>query len=239
MKKFGFTLGEILIALAVIGVVASLILPALTAGQKSAEARAQFNTAYSLVGKTIADMDADNVSVDPASYNTSQSLYAAVKKFQRITIDCGTFSTSTKNTSVCIGKNSGGASDKDNYRIYNKKSNTKINMNRVDDGAFVINNGMMFAFENPGSSDTQNYKWITIDINGKNKMPNRWGWDLFTFELVKGDILPLGAPGTTAAYSTDPSTYCNPNGTGNENGATCAYFASTNEDYFKELYNGH
>ncbi len=236
MKKFGFTLGEILIALAVIGVVAALVLPQLVTGQKAAEAKASFNTAYSLLAKSIADMDADNVSVDPASYNESQSLYRALKQYHRVTIDCGDYSAASKNVSVCIGYSGAAASDvRDNYYIYNKNKNTKALMNRFDDGAFVINNGMMFAFENPGIG----YKWISIDINGKNKLPNRWGWDLFTFELVRGDVLPLGAPGTSAPYSTNPRTYCNPNGEGNENGATCGYFAATNEDYFKELYTGH
>lgn len=236
MKKFGFTLGEILIALGVIGVVAGLVLPQLITGQKAAEAKAQFDTAYSLLAKSIADMDADNVSVDPASYNTSQSLYKILKQYHRVTIDCGDYNAASKNDSVCIAQSGANANDsKDNYYIYNKNSNTKAYMSRFDDGAFVINNGMMFAFENPNNG----YKWVSIDINGKNKLPNRWGWDLFTFELVKGDILPLGAPGTTAAYSNNPRSHCNPDDTGNENGATCAYFAATNEDYFKELYLGH
>ena len=82
MKKFGFTLGEILIALAVIGVVAGLVLPQLVTGQKAAQARAQFNTAYSLLAKSIADMDADNVSVDPASYGAPQALYKILKEYQ-------------------------------------------------------------------------------------------------------------------------------------------------------------
>ena len=236
MKKFGFTLGEILIALAVIGVVAGLVLPQLVTGQKAAQARAQFNTAYSLLAKSIADMDADNVSVDPASYNVSQSLYKTLKGYQRVSIDCGDVHAQTKNTSVCIGFGFADSStEQDNYHIFNKHSNTKINIARLDDGAFVLNNGMLFAFENP----TKGYKWVTIDINGKSKMPNRWGWDLFTFELVKGDILPLGAPGTSAPYSTKPHDYCNPAGESNENGITCGYFAASNEEYFNELYLGH
>lgn len=236
MKKLGFTLGEILIALGVIGVVAALVMPQLVNGQKAAEARAQFDTAYSLLAKSIADMDADDKSVDPASYNTSQSLYKAIKEYHNVTIDCGDYSAASKNASVCIAQSGANANDsKDNYYIYNKKSLTKVNMSRFDDGAFVLNNGMMFAIENPANG----YKWVSIDINGKNKLPNRWGWDVFTFELVKGDILPLGAPGTTATYSNNPRAYCNPNGTGNENGATCGYFAATNENYFKELYLGH
>lgn len=236
MKKFGFTLGEVLIALGVIGVVASLVMPQLINGQKSAEARASFDTAYSLLAKSIADMDADNVSVDPASYNVSQSLYNTLKQYHRVTIDCGDFSAASKNTSVCIGYGGASAStDQDNYYTFNKTTNTKVYINRFDDGAFVINNGMLVAFENPANG----FKWVSIDINGKNKLPNRWGWDLFTFELVKGDILPLGAPGTSAPYSTNPRNYCNPAGNGNENGATCGYFAATNQDYFKDLYLGH
>ena len=235
MKKFGFTLGEILIALAVIGVVAGLVLPQLVTGQKAAQARAQFNTAYSLLAKSIADMDADNVSVDPASYGAPQALYKILKEYQRVSIDCGDKNAPAKNTSVCIGFSSANSStDQDNYHIYNRHSNSKIDIRYLSDGAFVINNGMLFAFTNPVS-----YKWITIDINGKNKMPNRWGWDLFTFELVKGDILPVGAPGTTATFSTRPQDYCNPAGRGTINGLTCGYFAASNEDYFKDLYLGH
>ena len=230
MKKSGFTLGEILIALTVIGVVAALILPQLLAGQKAAQARAQFDTAYSLLAKSIADMDADNVSVDPASYNTRQTLYPVLKQYHRVVIDCGDADSASSNTSVCIGKNTSNT-----YYIYNRNSNTNVKSDRFDDGAFVINNGMLFAIENP----TDGYKWVSIDINGKNKLPNRWGWDLFTFELVKGDILPLGAPGTSSDYSDDPAKYCDASGTDTENGATCGYYAATNQDYFKELYNGH
>ena len=49
IKKFlAFTLGEILIALTVIGVVSVLVMPQLVLGQKAAKAKAQFNTAYAM-----------------------------------------------------------------------------------------------------------------------------------------------------------------------------------------------
>lgn len=240
-KSFGFTLGEVLIALTVIGVVASLTIPQLIKGQKAGQARAQFNTAYSILAKSLAEMDADNVSVDPASYKTSQSLYKALKNYHKVIVDCGDYSNANKNASVCIGQGAATANDSlDNYYIFNKTSNTKIYMNRLDDGAFVINNGMMFAFENPENG----YIWVSIDINGKNKLPNRWGWDLFTFELTKNGFLPLGAPGTTADYSNSAGDitsdkYCSPTETGNENGSTCAYYASTDDEYFNKLYKGY
>ena len=144
LKKIkGFTLGEILIALSVVGVVAALVLPNLISGNKAATAKAQFSTAYSLLTKSIADMDADNVSIKPASYSVSNSFYPVIKRYHRVTTDCGSFS-SKKNESVCIVYGSQDTSGtKDDYRTFNNKS--KIHINRFDDGAFVINNGMLFA----------------------------------------------------------------------------------------------
>jgi prepilin-type N-terminal cleavage/methylation domain-containing protein len=235
MKKFlGFTLSEVLIALAVIGIVASLVLPSLIAGQKATEAKAQFQTAYSILAKNFSDMDTDNVSILPSSYTASNTLYLKLMQYNKVVVNCGSYTAATKNDAVCISRSQKNTtSEGDNYTTFN--GNT-INMSRFDDGAFVINNGMLFAVENPGKDG---YLWVSIDINGKNKKPNRWGWDLFTFELTKDGILPLGAPDTTALYSAKPETYCSSSETGNENGATCAYFAATRDDYFKKLYNGH
>lgn len=229
-KKSGFTLGEILIALTVIGVVAVLVMPQLVLGQKAAQAKAQFSTAYSLIAKSIADMDADNVSVDPKSYLPAGSFYRVLKEYNKVTIDCGVYAAT--NDSVCIStENTDSTSD-----YLNKRGNTKMNARYLDDGAFVINNGMLFAVENP-----ENHPYgllVLIDINGKNKRPNRLGYDLFAFEVVEGDVLPLGAPGTTEKWSKTPSSFCD-NGSSADNGMTCAYFASTDDDYFRKLYNGH
>lgn len=243
-KRFAFTLGEILIALGVIGVIAALVIPQLVNGQKAGEARAQFDTAYSLLAKTIADMDADNLPVLPANY-TSGGLYEAIKDYNKVTFDCGGYGA-TKNDSICI---SYGANDqtgtKDNYYTYNKTTSTKINLSRLDDGAFVLNNGMLVAVENPGGTSTVGGKTvpnpilISVDINGKAKNPNRWGWDLFTFALTDEGIQPLGAPASHPTYSANPDEYCNPTGGGNENGITCGYYAATNQDYFKNIYKGH
>ena len=233
IKKFlAFTLGEILIALTVIGVVAVLVMPQLVLGQKAAKAKAQFNTAYAILAKSIAEMDADEVTTDPKSYSASGSFYPVLKKYQKVTIDCGKYNIT--NDSVCLS-----TSNRDEVSDYTirKSDNTKMNAHLLDDGAFVINNGMLFAIENV--TNNPNGLLVSIDINGKNNRPNKWGWDLFTFEIVKGDVLPVGAPGTTATWSTNPATYCSASSNSNLNGITCAYYASTDQDYFKKLYNGH
>lgn len=231
-KKLGFTLGEILIALTVIGVVAVLVMPQLVLGQKAAQAQAQFNTAYSLLAKTIADMDADDILKDPKTYATRE-FYNTFRNYNKITIDCGGINSST-NTSVCPT----------NSDYKNMTGQTNINADILDDGAFVLNNGMLFSIENcPGCNPTLYGKdhalWVTVDINGKNKRPNRWGYDLFTFQVTKDGVLPLGSPGTDSKFSATPETYCEKGKNVALNGATCAFQAASNQDYFKEIYNGH
>ncbi len=240
-KSLAFTLGEVLIALGVIGVVASLVLPLLINGQKAGEARARFDTAYSILTKTIADMDADNISVEPASYATAGSFYTELKKHFKIAIDCGKYSAT--NDSVCFS--TANTSAQSTYRRMSGTEMTALEKSMWDDGGVVLNNGMLVAVENPA-----NYVYgllIMIDINGKNKNPNKLGYDLFAFELTKGGVLlPLGAPGTGQRTSSlalwgnkKAEEYCKKGGNHQFNGMTCAYLAATDRDYFHKLYNGH
>lgn len=235
IKKFlAFTLGEILIALTVIGVVAVLVMPQLLVGQKAAKAQAQFNTAYSLVAKALAEMDADEVSTDPANYPT-RTFYPEFKKYNKYTVDCGV-NNDSPNSSVCPT-----TSD------YKTLAGTDAAKNLLDDGALILNNGMMFAIENCKGCEfgTDHNIWVVVDINGKNQRPNRLGYDLFAFQVLKdGDMLPLGAPGTDAKFSANPSSYCNYKDKkaatgGNYGGYTCAFYAATDKDYFKTIHSGY
>lgn len=243
-KSFGFTLGEILIALSVIGVVASLVIPQLVNGHKAGTAQAQFNTAYSLISKAIADMDADNVLINPAGYSSAGQFYRTFKQYNRVVVDCGQYAST--NTSVCFS-----TTDRDNDKSYKRISKTELTngeKSMLDDGAFVLNNGMLIMIENTAYGGNVNPEGllISVDINGKNKNPNMWGYDLFTFELTKDGLLPAGAEGTgQQAVSKNtwgkgkPEDYCDPESDKAYNGITCAYFALKNQDYFKELYKGH
>ncbi len=207
-KSLAFTLGEVLIALAVIGAIASLVLPQMILGQKSNQARSQFNTAYSLLGAAIARMDADNVSLKPASYSSKEDFYNVIKKYQKISHDCGT-------TGLC-----------DPNPAYQD----------IDaSGAFILNNGMLVIVENaPDDTEVDNSGAVivTVDINGNRKMPNKRGYDVFTFQLVNGDIVPVGADDTFTQASCSR----------NSNASTaasmaCSQEAATDADYFKKVYN--
>ena len=74
--------------------------------------------------------------------------------------------------------------------------------------------------------------YISVDVNGYNKNPNRFGHDLFMFQIDdKGKLLPMGLSGTT--YYDDE--YCSATSTNKMNGAGCTHKALTEKDYFKNL----
>ena len=104
-----------------------------------------------------------------------------------------------------------------------------------NEGNFVLSDGMTIFIDNDGA-DLQ----ISVDINGYKKKPNRYGYDLFTFALAsssasyakgKGKLYPAGHPYTR--YSNQD--YCSKTSTDTRNGISCAYEASKNPNYFKEL----
>lgn len=241
-KSLAFTLGEVLIALGVIGVVAALIIPMLINGHKAGVARAQFDTAYSIVSKAIADMDADNVSIEPSSYMAVRTFYDKYKQYNKIAVDCGF--GSNVNDSVCVKSQD----ETSVYRAFSGRSIDSLESSLFDDGCIVLTNGMMFCVENP--KDNVYGLLITVDVNGKNKNPNRLGYDLFSFELVPGvGVLPVGAPGTgvygaqsLGLWGKDEATaktYCDESKSQSWSGITCAYEAAMDKEYFKKLYHGH
>jgi hypothetical protein len=84
-----------------------------------------------------------------------------------------------------------------------------------DDGQFVLNDGSFIFIENYNSS-----KYISVDVNGYAKKPNRLGRDLFMFQLMdNGELLPMGAKGTD--YYSATNEYCSNTSTHNMNGAGC------------------
>ena len=117
---------------------------------------------------------------------------------------------------------------------YTNFQGAKLNhLDLFDDGALILSDGMLLLFEN-GASWNQNRLYIHIDVNGFNKRPNRWGFDLFSFQIDdKGRLLPMGAKGTV--YYDENDKYCSTTSSDNYNGIGCAYKAMSDSSYFKNL----
>ncbi len=119
-KSLAFTMGEVLIAVTIIGAVASMVLPKIILGQKSSQLHAQFNTAYSLLSSAVANMDANNISIKPTSYNSVKDFFAVLKNYEKVSNNCG-------ENGLC------------------EPSPEYSNLQNLD--AFVLNNGMLFIAE--------------------------------------------------------------------------------------------
>ncbi len=247
-NRFGFTLVETLITLGIIGVIAGLTLPAAIAGRMSSQARTQFDTAYAVLSQAVNDMAADDITLFGGRYMQKYgSVYELFKSYMRVSVDCCKYENGKLVCSIskiCAGGGKNGSPN--GYETFSGISGASVNW-LIDDGAFVLSNGMLVGFENK-DTETQ-YNLVSIDINGKNKPPNRWGWDMFTFQIVGEDLLPVGAMGTSYKdpaisknyiFGEDPERWCNSDNSDDKfNGITCAYKAVNDVDYFKKLYKGH
>ncbi|MBE7713581.1 MAG: hypothetical protein E7Z87_07545 [Cyanobacteria bacterium SIG26] len=244
IKKIkAFTLSEVLIALGTIGVIAALVLPQLVTKEKATTAKAQFSTAYSMLSKTMADLEIDNKTISIKDFTNEEAglepVFNKLKAYNRVTLDCG-MGTPSSGSKICMKK-------------YDYKTLANTTYTEGFAGSFVLNNGMAIAI-NEGqplvSGTTIKFPIIFVDINGNEKKPNRLGYDLFAFQITpQGSITPVGNPDsfTSTLDNTDPTSYCcnqliNPDCTKaseNLDGIGCALYASSDEEYFDKIYKGY
>jgi len=220
-KNAAFTLAEVLITLGIIGVVAALTIPGLINNYKAARLHSQFLKSYSTVQQAFKQMESDDVSLDPADYDQAK-FYKAFMKYLQAPFDCGYLSgNNMKRTKPCYDSHNSTTP----YRTFDGKS--RANNYRFDDGQIALQDGTLLLFENWGGG-----VWVSVDLNGYNNPPNRWGYDLFTFQFIDGELVTMG---DKKSDYTDMSKYCSATSTDSLNGIACAQKAKENSDYFKEL----
>lgn len=228
MKK-GFTLAEVLITLGIIGVVAAITIPGLMTAHKARVLQTQYLKSYSIVQQLIRRMENDDVAMD-------SGMLSQVKNYLTGATYCG-------NTGIILNHEPDDSpcfyAKSELYKTFDGKNT--ISPYIMDDAQYVLPDGMVLLFE----WDTSNYKdgshcWIFIDINGYKKKPNRWGVDLFTFQVIDGKVLAFGDKGTiyTGGGKTEDVTvekYCNINQSHSLNGLACAHLAKSDTSYFKRV----
>lgn len=77
---------------------------------------------------------------------------------------------------------------------------------------------------------------VVMDINGGHNKPNKMGYDVFVFQLINKNFVPLGEPGTMYPV-TNYKYYCNPESISRDEllGVNCAYYATKDSKYFLNL----
>jgi prepilin-type N-terminal cleavage/methylation domain-containing protein len=210
-KKAAFTLAEVLITLGIIGVVAALTLPSVIQNAQRRELQTGLKKGYSTIAQALDMYYYDNG--ERLTNADVRQLRPILMKYIKDIKDC-------KNSN-CV------PTDSNIYKNYT--GTTNLYMSMFDDGQFVLPDGSFILIDNGGGS---NYLFISIDVNGYKKGPNRLGQDLFMFQILNsnGKLTPMGTP-ETYYYRL----WCDKTGGGDMNGASCTYKALTEKDYFKNL----
>ena len=167
-NKKAFTLSEVLIALAVIGVIAAITIPSVKIQMEKQDTIAQLKVAYSLISQGVNRAWADygpiynwDVSLSPSEFGR---LY--VKPYFIYTKECTSMSD--------------GCWETDGFNGYYDLSGVK-KKNTVP-YSLVLNNGMILGI-NQVAGVLLSY---IIDINGSRK-PNKMGRDIFSFYVYNTD----------------------------------------------------
>ena len=222
-RKLAFTLAEVLITLGIIGIVAAITIPQLVNNYKAKRLRTQFLKSYSTIQQAFKEMEADDVSTDPTTYNTLE-YYKTFMNYLQAPMDCG---IGDNKYLPCVYMRDSSSKDYKPYKTYDGKTNASMIL--FDDGQIALQDGTLLLFENYAP---RMRVFVSVDLNGYNNKPNRWGYDLFTFQLVDNQLKAMGDTGTTY---TDLSTYCNVNSQDEYNGIACAKKAVSDSEYFKNI----
>lgn len=221
-KSVGFTLAEVLITLGIVGVVAAMTIPNLMNYYKAQKLRSQFLKSYSIVQQVFKQMEADDVSLNPRDYPSAPDtlFYKTFIKYLQAPIDCGNYYTKSK-ALPCYDFMGSSA----HYKTLNGSADVPVSV--FDAGQIVLQDGTLLLF----NSDNYGF-WVSVDLNGYNGKPNKFGYDLFTFEFQDGVLRTMGDISTK--YQ-DMSIYCDKNSKHYFNGIACANKAKADTDYFKTI----
>lgn len=207
MNQRGFTLAEVLITLAIIGVVAAMTIPTLIADYQEKQTVSRLTKAYAVISNAyqmarVANGDLsswgltnstvvieDGETTYPSGLKSNQLFYDKLAPFLKVI---------KRTTSESISE----------YNVYTLdqreiKSGMPSDILLLADGTAIFG-GWINDFK---CADREGYCGdFAVDINGLDNPPNTFGRDLFSFEIYKNGIRPTGTKDTpidtrTFAYS--------------------------------------
>ena len=224
-----FTLAEVLITLGIIGIVAAMTLPALVNNAQNKQLETALKKAYSNLGQVIQRVVMEDFG-GVLDVDNAKNLGPYFVKYYTEGRLCSGYS----NDKACpnIGKVNFCDFMKQNYKTYNGHSTPACVGNDAVSNT-VDSTTIYFDAAGEGeNSTTYGRILMAVDVNGWQKKPNRWGHDIFMFELTKaGKLLPMGAEG----MSWPEEDYCSVTSSSVNNGYGCTVRALSDKDYFKNL----
>lgn len=181
MTKKGFTLAEVLITLAIIGVVAALTIPAVVKNYQKTQTVTKLKKAWSIINQAYNNSQAEN-----GMYQTwdKASDMGATEYFNRY------WKPYLKAQKICSTYSGCGYKSSTPWKYINGNPD---GINVVSPGAritFLTPDGMLFVIFVIAGSEGAASDYIYVDLNA-SKEPNIWGRDLFGFIRTNKGILPI------------------------------------------------
>lgn len=211
-KLSAFTLAEVLITLAIIGVVAALTIPALMNSTNDKELKTAWKKSFSATSQVVERIEADQGGSLTGVFTSPSGARDVFGQYMNFTKTC--------DSATVFGScwHADNASKKLNGQVYGTTG-----FESQSAGA-VTADGMLYWFYwdavyacNPS---TPRCLGVTIDVNGFKK-PNTVGKDIFSAYVQSDTLLPAGATGTEPFTGSDYA--CDPTKTGDACAAEYLY----------------
>lgn len=195
-RNSGFTLAEVLITLAIIGVVAAITIPILYNNSQNAQFKVAAKEAYSIIAQAFLQVSNDYNGNFLGKFNNATDVLNAVTPYLKVSKTCPLGSTIGIN--YCF-------TDKSYYLNGNAYPyNNFLNANST---GLILNNGMTIYVYTPNTStaacnvdgQSNSCAVIGIDTNGFSP-PNKFGYDIYGFNLSATQITPYNFPPYTCIY---------------------------------------
>ena len=218
-----FTLAEVLVTLAIIGVVAALTIPTLIQSYDERQAVSKvkkytsvLNSAvkmYAVENNCIGNLAACGAFVTPTSTGTGyQMVWNALKPYLNVVKDC--------NNDTSQGCWAPGVT----YKLINGKDHEAIDDRTYGKG--ILADGVSIYVTDGGGNCSHDRSiknegplfhacgGIVIDING-HKSPNKYGRDVFFWLITNnGMVYPGGTEDMQTCWGSEAGGYCDPTYTG-------------------------
>lgn len=215
-KTCAFTLAEILITLGIIGVVAALTIPVLMQNIQDRQFKEAAKAAYSKASQAVQLMKNDNGGNLSYYYGNANKFKPDFIQYFKIAQDC-------PDGDGCVTNFSSGHSGY--YSLSGGDAPTWI----MGQGQFITTDGIFWGISNDGAGKI----FIVVDVNGYTKGPNISGRDLFLFELLSDNLLPMGTKGTSYDNGLNyyDNYYCNKSTSNVRQGWGCMDLVMRGVDY--------